>query len=539
MPRRTDALPDLAGALLVPALLALAGCTVGPDYTPPPGRAPDAFTHQADDGFAVFSRVDAGAPDPAWWSRLGDPTLDALVARAAEGNLDVRLAVARITEARASLGVSESEGLPTLDASGSYSRNRDSASSRQGQFGGGGENYDSFRAGFDASWELDLFGRVRRSVEAAEASLQAAQEDRRDVLVTLVSDVARNYVELRGFQRRLEIARKNLALQQETLNLTRARFNAGLTTDLDVAQAEAALAETAALVPEFDASAQRAINRLSVLLGQNPAALRSELSSGGSIPAVPEVVPVGLPSELLRRRPDIRRAERNIVAANALIGVAVADLYPRFSLTGSFGLASDRFADWADATSRFWTVGPAVRWPILDWNRVRSNINVQQARAEQTVIVYEQTVLNGLEETENALVNYAREQSRRKSLADAVASSRRAFDLANQLYTSGVSDFQRVIDSQRALVSAEDQLVNSDTIVTTNLIALYKAIGGGWEGVDGVTYRAVDEAIPRPGDPANRPLPAISSHLTGGGGAGGSVQAADTPGRAGDGPVVP
>lgn len=510
----TRRLPRAAGSALgLLAISSLTACKVGPDYVPPPGAAAEAYAHVTDEGFAGFSRIDpTRPPDPVWWAQLKDAKLDDLVRRAAAQNLDVRLAAARIAEARANLGFTESELYPTVDAQGSYSRNRDSRNGRAGGFGGAGRNYDLFSAGFDSQWELDFFGRIGRNIESAEASLQATEEDRRDVLVTLVSDVARSYAELRGFQRRLEIARKNIALQQETLGLTRARFSAGLTTDLDVAQAEAVLAETTSRVPTLDQSAQASIHRIGVLLGQNPASLREELSAQGPIPVVPEAVPVGLPSELLRRRPDIRRAERNIVAANALVGVAIADLYPRFSLTGSFGFQSDKLADFADASSRFWSIGPAVRWPILDWNRVRSSINVQKARSEQTLIVYEQTVLRGFEDTENALVAYTREQSRRNSLADAVASNRRAFDLANQLYTSGVTDFQRVIDSQRALFNAEDALVQSDTVVTTNLIALYKALGGGWEGVQSIDYRELDRLIPQPGKDLKTPPP--SSHLT-------------------------
>lgn len=502
-------------ALGLLSLTALTACKVGPDYVPPPGTAAEAYSHVTDEGFAGFSSIDpTRAPDPLWWAQLKDPKLDELVQRAAAQNLDVRLAAARIAEARANLGFRESELYPSVDAQGSYSRSRDSRNGRAGGFGGGGggDNYDLFSAGFDSQWELDFFGRIRRNIESAEASLQATQEDRRDVLVTLVSDVARSYVELRGFQRRLEIARKNIALQQDTLGLTRARFNAGLTTDLDVAQAEAVLSETMSRVPALDQSAQAAIHRVGVLLGQNPASLREELSAQGPIPVVPEAVPVGLPSELLRRRPDIRRAERNIVAQNALVGVAVADLYPRFSLTGSFGLSSDKLDDFSDASSRFWSIGPAVRWPILDFNRIRSSINVQKARSEQTLITYEQTVLRGFEDVENALVAYTREQSRRSSLADAVASNRRAFNLANQLYTSGVTDFQRVIDSQRALFNAEDAFVQSDAVVTTNLIALYKALGGGWEGVQGIEYRELDRLIPQPGNDLKTPPP--SSHLT-------------------------
>jgi NodT family efflux transporter outer membrane factor (OMF) lipoprotein len=485
-------------ALAIASVLAigLSGCKVGPDHTPPKPEAPEAFTHTGAEGFGGSSVIDPNkAVDADWWKMLGDPVLDDLVKRSVVGNLDLRSAAARIREARAQRGVIAPAALPQVDATAGASRSRESKNTRQGSIASGDAS-NLFQAGFDASWELDVFGRVSRDVEAADADIASAEENRRDVLVTLVSEVARNYVELRGFQQRLAIARKNIQVQQSTLDLTRNRFNAGLSSDLDVAQAESSLASVQALVPQFDAAVQATIHRIGVLLGRRPTELLAELTPESAIPTAPATIPVGLPSDLLRRRPDIRRAERNIAAATARIGVATADLYPRFSITGSFGFAADKVPSLPDASSRFWSFGPAMRWPILDWGRIRSNIAVQDARSEQSLVLYEQAVLRSFEEVENSLVNYTREQARRTSLVSALNADRRAFDVANRLYASGVADFQRVLDSQRALFAGEDALSESDKQMATNLVSIYKALGGGWETILPVEQAAAPKIVP-------------------------------------------
>jgi NodT family efflux transporter outer membrane factor (OMF) lipoprotein len=482
----------------------LSGCKVGPDYRAPEIDAPgDAFAHTGGDGFAGPSRTVARAVNPEWWRLLNDPALDSLIERGVRGNLDVRLAEARVREARAARGIFAAEGLPTVDVGGSAERSRGTGNTRQGRLTGG-EASNLFQVGFDAGWELDVFGGAARSVEAAERDIEAAEDDRRAALVTLVSEVARNYVELRGFQRRLEIARQNIATQRDVLGLTRSRFQAGLTSDLDVAQAESSVAAVEATVPLLDQGVQQSIHRLGVLLGARPETLLQELSGAAPIPEAPAEVPVGLPSELLLRRPDVRAAERRLAAETARIGVATADLYPRFSLTGSFGLAADKVPSVPDASSRFWSFGPAVRWPILDWGRIRSNIEVQGARAEGALIQFERAMLASFEDTENALSAFSREQARRASLAESVNANRRAFDLANQLYTAGLADFQRVLDSQRALFASEDALVDSQRAVATNLVALYKALGGGW-----------DPFAPARAEPERFAPPPPSSHLAG------------------------
>ena len=474
----------LRAGVTVLALLT-AGCTVGPDFRRPDTPVPATWSE------ARYEGIDTRRADLArWWEEFNDPVLTGLANRAAGANLDLRLAEGRIREARALRRVAESGAWPAADVRGAYSRSRTSenafSSSSQGSggsssTGGGNRGQDLFRAGFDSSWEVDVFGGVRRSVESADATVEASIEDRRDVLVTLLGDIARNYIDLRGFQRRLAVAQNNLKAQQESLEITRVRFQAGLANYLQVSQAEAQVNTTAAEIPALEALSKQAAHRLDVLLGIQPGALSAELSTEAPIPALPPQAHVGLPSELLRRRPDIRRAERQLAAANAEIGVATADLYPRFSLSGAFGVQSISASDWFSAPSRFWSIGPTIRWPIFDAGRIRANIEVRNARQEQALTAYEKTVLTAFEDVENALVSYAKEQLRYRSLMDAVVANRRAVAMADELYKNGLIDFLNVLDSQRALYSAESDVAQSEAAMATNLVALYKALGGGWE----------------------------------------------------------
>jgi NodT family efflux transporter outer membrane factor (OMF) lipoprotein len=464
----------------------LAGCAVGPDYRRPDAQV--ASTWQE----AQQSGIDPRSTDlTRWWAAFNDPLLNSLVERAVRSNLDLRQAEARIREARASRAVTASGAWPAIDASGSYTRSRTSenafssfspGSSDSTSFGGSpGEVRDLFRTGFDASWEIDVFGGVRRSVEAADATVAASVEDRRNTLVTLLGDVAKNYIDLRGFQQRIEVARANLKAQQETLDLTRVRFQAGLASDLEVAQAEGQLNTTAAQIPTLESSLKQAAHRLDVLLGSQPGALWGELSKQAAIPALPSEVLVGLPSELLRRRPDIRRAERQLAAATAQVGAAMADLFPKFSLTGAAGLQSVSASDWFSGRSRFWSVGPTISWPLFDAGRIRANIEIRNAQQEQALTQYEKAILTALEDVENSLVNYAREQARYRSLVEAVAANRRAVGMSNELYTKGLVDFLNVLENQRSLYASENDLAQSEATMASNLVALYKALGGGWE----------------------------------------------------------
>ncbi|MDY6838904.1 MAG: efflux transporter outer membrane subunit [Thermodesulfobacteriota bacterium] len=458
-------------------LLLLAGCvTVGPDYVPPEVSASAKWTAELEGG------LNAEQIDPQtlahWWTTLNDPTLSSLMERAVAGNLHLKEARARLREARARRGVSQADRFPTIEATGSVSQNRSSEET------GGGETRELYAAGFDASWELDLFGGIRRSVEAAEAELRASEEDLRDVLVTLLAEVALNYIEVRSFQTRLSIAEANLDAQEETHNLTQWRFQAGLTTQLDVEQAKYNLEQTRSQIPTLETGLEQAGNRLAVLLGEQPGFLKDALTEPKAIPVGALEVAVGVPADVLRRRPDVRKAERQLAAQTAQVGVAIADLYPKFSLIGSIGLEALSLGNLFSSAARTSAIGSNIGWTIFDRGRIRQNIKVQTALQEQALFQYEAAVLTALEEVENALVAYADEQVRRRSLVEASQAANRAVDLAQTQYSSGLIDFQVVLDAQRSLLLLQDQLASSDAEVTSNLITLYKAIGGGWTSLE-------------------------------------------------------
>ena len=470
---------NFAGAISV----SLAGCSVGPNYKKPSLGAPTAWIEAQQKG------VDTRAGELArWWTVFEDPLLNSLVERAVQSNLDLRVAEARIREARA-VRASAAAGLwPALDTAGSYTRSRSSENAfnvpSQGGAGGGASGIklerNFYNAGFDANWEIDVFGGVRRGVEAADAILEATEYSRRDVLVTLLGDVARNYIDLRGAQRRLAVARANVKTQQDSLELTRVRFDAGLASDLDVARAEAQVNATAAQIPNLESAIKEAAYSLDLLLGQAPGALWHELEKELAIPNLPSEVLVGLPSDLLRRRPDIRVAERQLAAATAQVGSAVADLFPKFFLTGLAGMESISAGDWFTAGSRYWSIGPTIRWPIFDAGRIRANIEIRNAQQEQALNQYEKTILAALGDVEKSLVNYSQEQVRYRSLTDAVAANRRAVEMAQELYVRGLNDYLNVLDTQRALYVTETELALSEATMASNLVALYKALGGGW-----------------------------------------------------------
>jgi len=452
-------------------VLTVAGCMVGPNYHPQQTSVPSAYTGTT----AVAKGAATYAEFVHWWTAFNDPNLTSLIDRAVKSNLDLKQSETRIVQARAQRGIVASGLWPTADATGSYTR------ARTPGFAAPATTGNLFQTGLDASWELDVFGGTRRAVEAANADIQFAVEDHRDVLVTLVSEVAINYIELRGFQQEIIIAQNNLAAQQQTAELTHKRFQGGMVGTLDVDNADAQVATTASLIPVLETSAQQAIYNLSVLLGLEPAALLAELSPVSSIPTNPPEVPVGIPSELLRRRPDIRRAEAQIHSETARIGVATADLFPKFSLTGSLNFQNDQLHRLVNWNNRSWAVGPGVDWQIFSAGRVQSNIELQKALQQESVLAYQKTVLTALQDVENALVAYAKEHQRRKALVDAVASNRKAVDTATQLYTQGQTDFLNVLNAQRALFVTEDALVQSTRNLSTDLVALYKALGGGWE----------------------------------------------------------
>jgi multidrug efflux system outer membrane protein len=452
---------------------ALTGCLVGPDYQPPQMQVPAAWTGPT-----------SAQPTPVeiqdlvhWWTTFNDSVLTSLVNRAASSNLDLKLAEARIRQSRAARGIAVAGLGPTVTASGDLVRSRTAITTGNRTQGNISNLYQT---GLDSAWELDIFGGTRRNIEAADADLLATVEDRRDVLVTLTAEVALNYIDLRAIQQRIDIARKNLKAQEHTADLTHQRFEAGFVGRLDVANADAQVATTASTIPLLESSARQAIYNLGILLGQDPAALLEELTPAAAIPATPPEVPAGLPTDMLRRRPDIRRAEAQIHSATARIGVATADLFPKFALSGAVGFRSNQFSSWVDWVNRFWSVGPSASWQVFTSGAVRSNIKYQEALQEQSVIAYQQTVLTALQDVENALIASAKEADHLKALAEAVAANRQAVELSTQLYTQGQIDFLNVLNAQRSLFVSEDALVQSTGNVSTNLVALYKALGGGW-----------------------------------------------------------
>jgi len=458
----------------------LGGCVVGPDYQAVDPHAPDAWTSPLEHGLNG-----SGARPAAWWTVFNDSELDTLIQRAEKSNPDLLVAEAHLRQARAFRAASAADFGPTVDATASALKQLQSQN--QPLIGAlplppdFPFEYKVYQAGFDASWEIDLFGGKQRALEAADAEWQSAVEARNDALVSLLAEVARNYVELRGAQQRLEIVRRNLALQKETIELINARLNGGIATDLDLHRAQALEATMRADLAPQETSLRVSMYGLATLLGQNPGDLVTELAPVIAVPSVPPQVPVGLPSTLLQRRPDVRRAERQLAAETARIGVAKSDWFPKFSLTGDVGYESVSTGKWFEPSSRFWSFGPSFQWRIVDFGRVKAEVNAQTAVQEAALATYQKSVLTSLREAESAMVSYAQEQNRHQALIDAVLDSRRSLDLANDLYRNGRVNYLDVLDVQRTLYQADDQLAASDQAVALDLIVLYKALGGGWE----------------------------------------------------------
>jgi NodT family efflux transporter outer membrane factor (OMF) lipoprotein len=483
--------------LSLPALfLVITACSVGPNYKQPKFTTPDAYS-EISSATRPTTHPTTGPTTEAstrpdyqmWWETLHDRELNSLIFRAAQNNPDVMAAEARIREARGTRGIAVSGLFPEINATGGYTHSKDSsnlpgiseASNIPGGFQLSGLESDLWQAGFDMTWEIDVFGGTRRAIESANAGVQAAVWDRRDVLVSLLSEVAVNYVALRGAQRELQIAQGNLQSQEQTLDLTRRRAEGGLVPYLDVAQQEAQVATTAATIPTFETRIRQAIHHLSMLLGLPPGALSDELSAVGPIPVGPASVPPGVPSELLRRRPDVRRAERQLAQASAEVGVATADLFPKFNVTGAFGWASQPLKKLFDYPSEMYNIAPGVTWDIFDAGKVLSNVKVQNAAQAAALENYRKSVLQSFQDVDDALVAFNREQVRLEALTRAVAANQRAVDLSTELFEKGSADFLSVLDAQRSLFTAEDAMAQSEEQVSANLIALYKALGGGWQ----------------------------------------------------------
>lgn len=463
----------LAMPFMALLFLIASGCaSVGPNYVTPKVSLPETWAGSANEGGAVKAADTQTLAN--WWTLFQDPVLTDLVERAVAQNLDIKKAKAAVREARAKRSIAKADYLPSVNASASASGSRTQDKNDDVT------TNELYKAGFDASWEIDIFGGTRRSVEATDAQLEASVESLRDVLVSVAAEVALNYTNVRTYQTRLTIAEKNLAFQSETYDIARWRAEAGLTTQLDVEQAKYALEQTRASLPSLNTSLTEAKNRLAVLLGKNPSSLGDMLSERKAIPVAPVETAVGVPADVLRRRPDIRQAERLLAAQTAQIGVAEASRFPSFALNGSTGLESLKLTDLFSASTWLSSVASNIGYTLFDAGRIRQNIVVQTALQEQALVNYESAVHSAIEEVENALTAFAGEQVRHKSLLEAAQSAENAAEMVSIQYNSGQKDFQVLLEAQRSLLTYQDQVASSEGEITSDLIRLYKALGGGW-----------------------------------------------------------
>ncbi|HEY2444359.1 MAG TPA: efflux transporter outer membrane subunit [Rhizomicrobium sp.] len=476
----------------------LAGCTVGPDFVKPSPVVPPAWTAgAANPAGKVPSALTSSAPETdAWWQSFRDPELVSLISRAATENLDLREAALRIAEARAQRDISAADQLPSVSGNASYTNQRISTTTAQGSlfgsFGklGGGlpvnipsfpNPYNQYQIGFDASWEPDVFGGVRRSVEAAGADVEASQEDARAALISLEAEIARDYIDLRNAQGQLAITNRDLVTEQQIRLLARQRHDAGLGTDLDVVNATAELRQTQSQLPPLSRTIESDINQLSQLLAREPGALGTELRASAPVPPVPAKIRIGLPGDLVRRRPDIRGAEARLHGATARVGVAVATLFPSLTFNANLGTQAERFPDLAEWASRFYSIGPSLQIPIFEGGRLRATVQLADLKEKEAALDYANTVLNAVHEVENAIVAYDSEQRRRAALGATLIQNRDALGLARDRYKSGLTTFLDVLDAERNARQTELAMAASTAAVSTNLVALYKALGGGWE----------------------------------------------------------
>jgi multidrug efflux system outer membrane protein len=456
-------------------LLLLAGCAAGPNYHAPKTEINAAFANGAQTNLA------SGPTAIAWWRGFNDEALNRLVVAALATNQDLRIATARVLQARALRNGTIADAFPVVNANADYTKSVSSAAASPFPLTREQRELQLFNTGFDATWELDVFGHVRRSIEANSADFAAAFADRQDVLISLIAEVARNYFDLRGGQNTLAVARRNAENQRETLDIAVAKAKAGRATELDTARARAQLNETLAAIPPLEAALKHSIYRLGVLTGQQPTALESELSPPAPMPSLPALVDIGDPAELLRRRPDIRAAERALAAATARIGVETSALFPRVFFNGNLGFSAKTLSTLGNSGNDTYAFGPQITWAVLDYAHIRARMDAAHAQADAQLAAYEKAVLTALEETENALVDFDREQVRRDYLQESTQSAKQASELARQRYESGVADFLPVLDAERTQLEVEAQLAASQTRTATFLVAIYKALGGGWE----------------------------------------------------------
>ena len=462
----------MASALLAAAAV-LAGCAVGPDYHRPSTALDGAFANAGEPGLA------AGEPAERYWTTFGDPLLTELVETSIAHNTDLQAATANLQAARAARRLTGFDQFPTVTFSGQYAKALESAQELPG-FPFDQREFDTAQAGFDGLWELDLFGRVRRNVQAARADVQASEATLRDARVSVIAEVARDYFILRGLQDQFVLTRRNAQSQESTVKLTRTRLEAGRGNELDTSRAEAEWQTTLATIPTLEASIQTTIYRISVLTGQPPTALVAELEPQAKLPDLPAFNSVGTPERLLRRRPDVRVAERQLAAATARVGVAMGDLFPKVTLVGEVGYWAPSFGQFGESQARFFEAGPSISWAAFDMGRVLARIGAARAGTDAALAHYRGAVLNALEDTEGAMITYGRSQKRREALQIAAAASDKAADLAEKRFEGGLIDFLEVLDTQRTALSAELLLSQSRTDSATSLIAVYKALGAGW-----------------------------------------------------------
>lgn len=451
--------------------LVFVSCTVGPDFKTPNSDVPAAWSFGK-------SRPAATPANPAdlvrWWRRFHDANLNSLVEQGISANLDVKIAVARLNQARAARQGAAAPFWPWLNASGSETQ------SQVGGSGPGTGSASSYHAALTAAWELDLFGGNRRNLESATARQAAAAADLDGTRLSMAAEVALTYCQLRSIQDQIAVAHRNLLTQKHSAEITHERRGAGFASDLDVVNSDALVSSTQAQIPSLETAEKTSAHAIAVLLGRPPADLVGMLTVSGPVPTASASVPTGIPSDLLRRRPDIRSAEANAHAATANIGVAVADLFPSFTLNGSLSQQSAKLSDWLSPTARVSSFGPSFNWALFQGGSIQANIRVQQALRDQSVLAYRKTVLTALQEVEDAMVGESNEYKRRASLIEAVTANRRAVDLSTKLYTAGQTDFINVLNAQRLLLQSESELTLSNLALATDLISLYKALGGGW-----------------------------------------------------------
>ena len=469
-------------AMLKPAILlsvavfiVVPACQVGPDYTGPPTGEVDVPLTFGEAGDPAFV---ANVTDMrTWWTVFDDPILNELVDTAARDNQDLRIALSRVNEARVRVDIAGAARTPQVSFGGGAAATNDATT--------GMSTRVRSNAGLSASWELDVFGKIARTVESAEAQYQATEEDRRDVQVSLFAEVARAYLSARSLQAQLEAAQNNIESQRTVLHLTEVRLRDGLSSGLDASQARQVLASSEAAIPPLRIALAREINTIALLLGTHPQGMHAKVRDPGPIPTPPATVAVGVPANLLRQRPDIRAAERRLAAQSAQVGIATADLYPSFAIEGNLGFAATGSDNLLDAASRSFALGPSLRWSIFDGGRVRNQIKVEDFKLEQAVLVYERTVLEALEEVESAMTAFIEQRIRVDAIERASSAARETLNFALKLYKDDLAGFQDVLDAQRQLFSAESEAAEARGLAAQNLVALYRALGGGWEQPNG------------------------------------------------------